>query len=265
MTTSKNVLVTIENGIATITLNRPEQANGLNLETGQELYDICCEVEDEAVRVVILTAKGNYFSVGGDLTFMIAHKKNPSVAVKKLADTFHKVLLRLIRMQKPVIVGVNGMAAGGGFSMAMTGDIVIAKASAKFNLAYTASGLSPDGGSSYFLPRLIGLRKTAQLMLTNQTLSAKEALEWGLLTQAVPDDEFETTLHQMAQKLAKGPTPAFSSVKQLLLASYHNDLETQMDMESQLIAKNLASPHGLEGLNAFLEKRKPNFLNSSLS
>jgi 2-(1,2-epoxy-1,2-dihydrophenyl)acetyl-CoA isomerase len=160
-------------------------------------------------------------------------------------------------MNKPLIVAVNGMAAGAGFSMAVCGDLVLAAESAKFTMAYTAAGLSPDGSASYFLPRLIGMRKTQELMLTNRRLKAEEALEWGLVTQVVADEELAETAMKLAQQLAEGPTLAYGQVKQLLNSSFNNSLETQMELEGRGISAMAASTDGREGIQAFLEKRAP--------
>ncbi len=249
----------IENTVATITLNRPNAANILDMEMGQGLYAACRQVDhDDSIRAVVLTAKGRFFSAGGDLKYM-SNKDNIGAAVKKSADDAHRIISQLHRIEKPLIVGVNGIAAGVGFSIAMCGDMVFAAQSAKFTMAYTAAGLSPDGGSSYILPRLIGIRRTTELMLTNRRLSADEALDWNLINQVVPDDELEATVQKMALTLANGPTQAFATVKKLMLSTFDNSLETQMELEGRAIAASAKSPHGIEGINAFLEKRKPNF------
>ncbi|MEM6318476.1 MAG: enoyl-CoA hydratase-related protein [Bacteroidota bacterium] len=256
----ETILLQKENGVATITLNRPDAANGLNLKMAQELYDASNELDqDNEIRAVILTANGKLFSAGGDLKYMAQNGKELGVALKKMATTAHNAIAQFARMNKPLIVGVNGTAAGIGFSLAMIGDLVIAAESAKFTMAYTAAGLSPDGGSTYLLPRLIGIRKTTELMLTNRRLSAAEALDWGLLNQVVTDDQLATTVQKLATQLANGPTPAFGSVKKLLLSTFHNSLETQMELEGRAIVANATSPHGTEGIHAFLEKRKPKF------
>jgi len=176
-----------------------------------------------------------------------------------MADDLHRATSSFARMEKPFIVAVNGMAAGAGFSIAITGDFVIAAESAKFTMAYTAAGLSPDGSSSYYLPRLVGMRKAMDLMITNRRLTAHEAENWGLINQVVPDDALQTTAMELAQKLAKGPTDAFATVKKLLLCSFDNSLETQMELEGRAISHHAGVTNGKEGVQAFLEKRKPKF------
>ena len=260
MSNFETIILQKENGIATITLNRPNAANGLNLTMAQELYDASNQLDqDDKIRVVILTANGKLFSAGGDLKYMAQNKEEIGATLKKMATTAHNAIAQFARMNKPLIVGVNGTAAGIGFRVAMIGDFVIAAESAKFTMAYTAAGLSPDGSSTYILPRLIGIRRTTELMMTNRRLTASEALDWGLLNQVVPNDQLNTTIHKLATQLANGPTQAFGSVKKLMLSTFDNSLETQMELEGRAIVNNAKSPHGLEGINAFLEKRKPKF------
>ncbi len=162
-------------------------------------------------------------------------------------------------MQAALIVGVNGVAAGAGFSLALIGDIVLAAQSSSFTMAYTRAGLCPDGSSSYFLPRLVGLRKAQELMLANPTLSADEAAGIGLVTRVVPDDELRADAEAAAAQIAAGARLSTAYVKKLLLASAGNDLEAQMALEGQLIEACVTSPDGREGIAAFFEKRKPEF------
>jgi len=162
-------------------------------------------------------------------------------------------------MDAPLVVAVNGMAAGAGMSLAVSGDMVLAGESAKFTMAYTAAGLSPDGSSSYFLPRLIGLRRTQELMLTNRRLSAAEALEWGMVNRVVPDGELLDQAMELAKGFAQGPTLAYGTVKKLLISSFDESLETQLELESRGIAASGRTEDGREGMAAFMEKRAPKF------
>jgi len=162
-------------------------------------------------------------------------------------------------MNAPVIAAVNGTAAGAGFSLALSADLVISVDSAKFVMAYTNAGLSPDGSSSYFLPRRVGDRRARELMLTNRVLSADEALDWGIVNQVVAADDLDETVEKLAAKIAAGPTLAYGQVKSLLNVSFDNGLETQMELESRGIADMARSRDGKEGIQAFLAKRKPTF------
>ena len=256
----KTIELKIDNAIATITFNRPNAANGLNLMMAQELYQVVLDLDhDESVKVVVLLAEGRFFSAGGDIKYMSSNLSNLGPTMKQLADELHRSISILARMPKPFIIGVNGIAAGGGFSISMTADLVIAAQSSKFTMAYTASGLSPDGSSTYFVPRIIGLRRTAELMMTNRQLTAMEALDWGLVNQVVPDVDLKNSVYSLAEKLANGPVDAFATVKKLLQCSFTNSLETQMELEGRAIAESASSRNGIEGISAFLEKRKPIF------
>ncbi|MGB1684835.1 MAG: enoyl-CoA hydratase/isomerase family protein [Pseudomonadales bacterium] len=250
----------IEDGIATITLSRPDAANALDLTMARELSDvaiICDEADD--VRVVVIRGEGKMFCAGGDLSVMGDAGHAAPAVIKQMAGDLHMALSRLNRMDAPVIAAVNGTAAGAGFSIAVATDLAIAVDSAKFTMAYTNAGLSPDGSSSYFLPRRVGDRRARELMLTNRLLSAQEALDWGILNQVVSADEFDDAVAKLAGSLATGPTRAFGRVKQLLTASFDNGLETQMELETRGISDMARSDDGQEGISAFLNKRKPDF------
>lgn len=261
MPSYETILFSITDSIATITLNRPDAANGINPTLARELAEAALECDkDESVRCVILNANGKFFCAGGDLKSVGDEPENAATKIKGMADNLHRATSTFARMEKPIVIAVGGMAAGAGFSIAITGDFVIAAESAKFTMAYTAAGLSPDGSSSYYLPRLIGVRRTTDLMMTNRLLTASEAVEWGLVNQVVPEDELQDATLQLAQKLASGPTDAFAVVKKLLLCSFDNSLETQMELEGRAISERAASVNGREGVQAFLEKRKPMFI-----
>lgn len=247
-------------GIATITLNRPDAANALNLTMARELSDVAIECDESSdIRVVIIRGSGKMFCAGGDLSVMGDAGTNAAAVVKQMAGDLHMGISRLTRMNAPVIAAVNGTAAGAGFSLAVAADLVISVDTARFTMAYTAAGLSPDGSSTFFLPRRVGDRRARELMLTNRMLSAAEALEWGLVNQVVAEDEFDAAVNKLAMTLANGPTRAFGQVKSLLNASFDNGLETQMELESRGIADMARSRDGQEGIQAFLAKRKPEF------
>ncbi|MGH0032014.1 MAG: enoyl-CoA hydratase/isomerase family protein [Myxococcota bacterium] len=250
----------LEAGVATLTLNRPDAANAIHLPLARELMDaaIRCD-EDPAVRAVLLTGTGKMFCAGGDLRSFAEKGDELPAALKELTVYLHAATTRLARMDAPVVVAVNGAAAGAGFSLAVSGDLVLAAESAKFTMAYTAAGLSPDGSSSWYLPRLVGTRRTQELMLTNRRLSAAEAREWGLVTRVVADDALAGEARELAGQLAQGPTRAFGTVKKLLLTSHGEGLETQLEHEARGIAAMAGSADGREGIQAFLEKRAPKF------
>lgn len=179
--------------------------------------------------------------------------------MKGLADDLHRAVSTFARMDAPLVVAVNGVAAGAGLSLAVTGDMVLAAASASFTTAYTRAGLSPDRSSTHYLPRLIGLRRTQELLFTNRRLSAEEAQEWGLVHRVVPDADLADEAEALAQQLAAGPLAAHGAVKRLLLGTVHTGLEEQMELEGRAIAACEMSAEGQEGVAAFVEKRPPVF------
>lgn len=246
--------------VATITLNRPDNANGINPQMGKDLAAVAAYCDDQKeLKVALLCAKGKMFCAGGDLKTFAEFGDEAALRIKTLADDLHRAVSIFSRMSPVFIVAVNGVAAGAGFSLAMAGDLVIACESAKFTMAYTAAGLSPDGGASYLLPRLIGLRATQELMLTNRRLSAVEAKELGLVTRVVSDDALPEEVDGLVKHMANTSATANGTVKQLLLSSFDNSLETQMELEARSIANSVRSQDGQEGIRAFIEKRKPNF------
>lgn len=256
----KTLLFRCENGVAAITLNRPQIANAMSVELMQELLAVAniCD-DDPAIRVVSITGNGKYFSVGGDLKSFYTAEKGAGHSVQEATSFFHAALSRFARMKKPLVIAVNGTAAGAGLSLAILGDYVIAVDSAKFTMSYTRAGLSPDGGATFMLPRMIGLRKSKELMLMNSILSADQALDLGLINEVVEAGQLEEATSRIVDEFAKGPTLAFGSVKQLLMESASASLETQMEREAREIASNARSRDGQEGMAAFLEKRQSVF------
>lgn len=254
--------LTIErmDGIAVVELNRPDAANCLNDVMAAELAMAANAFDsDKHVRAVVLTAGGRFFCAGGDVKSMRGFGDDAAAKVKRLADDTHRAISAFARMKAVLITAVNGVAAGGGFGLALAGDLVLAAEQASFTMAYTKVGLSPDGSSTYFLPRYIGLRRLQELLFTNRVLSAHEALEWNLLTRVVPTADLRNEAIALARELARGPANSHAAIKQLLLTSFQNGLETQMEIEGRLIAEAAGSREGQEGIRAFDEKRSPQF------
>ena len=250
----------VQEGVGLICLNRPDDGNAITLEVARELLDAAgrCDADPE-VRAVVLTGRGKMFCAGGDLKAFAAQGDKISLYMREVTQAFHAAIARFNRMDPPVVAAVNGTAAGGGLSLALAADIVIAAESARFTMAYTKIGLVPDGASTYFLARLVGLRRAKEMVLLNPVLSAAQALEWGLINQVVADDQVLPQALALAQKLAAGPTRSFGEAKRLILAGATDSLEAQMERESQAIAALSISPDGQEGLAAFLDKRAPRF------
>ena len=250
----------VEAGVATLTLNRPQAANAIDMTLGRELMDAVTRSDaDASVRAVLLTGQGKMFSGGGDLASFAKYGDDVGRALRELTGYLHVSVSRLLRHRAPVVVAVNGVAAGGGMSLALAGDLVLAAESARFTMAYTKAGLVPDGGATHVLTRLVGLRRAQELIFTNRLLSAQEALSWGLITRVVPDAELAGEAHKLARTLAEGPTRAFASVKRLLVSSSTESPEAQMELESQAIARAAEESDGKEGIGAFLAKRAPVF------
>jgi 2-(1,2-epoxy-1,2-dihydrophenyl)acetyl-CoA isomerase len=250
----------LKDHVARITLNRPDSGNALDGEMGRELMHAAIRCSEErAVRVVLLGGAGRMFCVGGDLKSFAAQAERLSAHLKELAGMLHLAISRFVRMDAPFIVAVNGAAGGGGMSFVLAADLVFAAESAKFTMAYTRAGLSPDGGSTYFLPRIVGVRRALELALTNRVLSAREALEWGLVTRVVPDAALGAEAQAAATQLASGATRAFGAAKRLLHHSFAESLETQMELEAQAIAEQARGADAREGIAAFIAKRAPRF------
>ncbi|MCV7281445.1 enoyl-CoA hydratase/isomerase family protein [Mycolicibacterium flavescens] len=244
--------------ITRIALNRPDAANGMNGTMTRELADAARRCDTAATKVVVLTGTGRFFCAGGDLKDFAA-APDRGAHVKGVADDLHRAISSFARMNAVLITAVNGTAAGAGFSIAVTGDLVLAAESASFTMAYTRVGLSPDGSASYYLPRLIGITRTKELMLTNRSLSAQAASQWGLVTEVVPDADLAARTDKLAGQIAATAAGSNGGVKALMLATFKNGLEEQMELEGRLIAERANSADGREGVDAFLAKRKAEF------
>jgi len=255
-----SIIFEIKDGIGLIRLNRPEEGNTLTMEMVRELLDVAsrCD-EDPGIRSVVLTGNGKMFCVGGDMKAFAARGEGVSPYIKELTQILHSAISRLNWMDAPVVGAINGTAAGGGFSLALTTDIAIAAESAKFTMAYTKAALTPDASSSYFLARMVGLRRAKEMALLNPVLSARQALEWGLINRVVPDDQVLSTALEIAGRWAKGPTRALGQTKRLILSGATESLESQMERESRAIADMSGSADGREGIAAFVAKRAPTF------
>lgn len=246
--------------VAHLILNRPDRANVINADTARELLTAAIECDENPdIRAVLIRARGPMFCGGGDLKTFVKHGDDLPAYLKETTTYLHGAVSRLTRQSAPVVCAVHGFAAGGGFSLAISGDLVLASQSAKFTMAYTKAGLTPDGSSTYFLPRLVGLRRALDLALTNRVLSAEEAVEWGLASRAVSDDDLVSEAEALASSLAQGATCALGTAKRLLHGGFGESLETQMEMETRAIADSVRTHDGREGIRAFVEKRRPAF------
>ena len=249
-----------DGAVARLFLDRPDAGNAIDLPLAQALAAATADcAEDPAIRCVVLSGTGRFFCVGGDVAAFAAAGDDAPHALKTLADTLHGAILTLLGMRKPLIVLVNGPAAGAGLSLALLGDVVIAARSAHFTAAYTGIGLTPDGGMSWFLPRLIGLRRAQAMILTNQRVTADEAVQIGLITQVVADDDLVSAGDDLAGRLVAAPTAALGATRGLLLAGTTAPLDVHLDSEAATIAAAGAHVESREGVAAFLARRKPDF------
>ncbi len=256
----ETLLFDLLDNVATITLNRPQAANALNAGLARDLAKAAlrCDV-DPAVRAVVITGAGEIFCAGGDLKEFAAQGDELHVHLLDVVADLHTAVSRLRRMGPPVIAAVNGVAAGAGMSLACACDIILAAESARFTMAYTRIGLTPDGSSTYFLPRIVGIKRALEHTLTNRVLSTQEAVDWGIVARAVPNDQLAAEAHDLAAQLAAGPTTALGVAKRLLQDGWTETLETQMEIEGRAIANTARTADAREGIAAFLQKRPPNF------
>jgi 2-(1,2-epoxy-1,2-dihydrophenyl)acetyl-CoA isomerase len=254
------LLIERDGGIAKVTLNRPAAANTIDMTLARELMSaaISCD-EDDSIRCVLLTGSGRFFCAGGDVRSFVAAGDSIGSLLKEMTAYFHMAVARFARMNKPLITAVNGVAAGAGFSLALLGDMVLAARSAQFTSAYSALGLSSDGGLSWLLPRLVGLRRAQELMFTNKTLSAEDALNFGLITRVAEAESVSEDALRLARELANGPTLAYGKLRHLLLRSGESSFESHLEEESRALADLSRTAHGREGVAAFIAKRKPDF------
>ena len=251
----------MRDSVAQITLNRPEAANALNLDLAQELEEVSLRCnEDPDVRAVLLTGAGKLFCAGGDLKSFAAQKPADLPAfLKRVTLYLHTAMNRFARMRAPLVIAVNGSAGGAGLSLICAGDIVFAGESARFTMSYTRIGLTPDGSSTYYLPRIVGMRRAMDLAMTNRALTAREAEAIGIISRVVPDGDVMTEAGKLADELARGATTALGGVKRLLYASSNNTLSEQMELETELIADCARTADAQEGMAAFIGKRPPKF------
>jgi len=258
------VLVAREGAVVTLTLNRPQALNALNRELTVALQERLLAVEkDESVRCVVLGG-GEHFMAGGDLKWFKGLAQGKSAAENRaqfagFIDEAHSIIRCLRRMPKPVVASVRGAVAGFGMSLMMACDLAIAAEGAYFTLAYTLIGVSPDGGSTYALPRIVGDKKAMEIALLGERFDAAAAERLGLVNRVVPKERLEEETASLAKRLAQGPTRVYARTKALLNASLGSSLHAQLDAEAQSFAQSASEPDFAEGLAAFIEKRKPRF------
>jgi len=249
----------IENEVAYVALNRPQVFNSFNREMALKLQAILDDCEtNTAIRAIVLTGNGKAFCAGQDLKEVTDPDKNPGF--KNILEEHYNPIIRRIRaIEKPIIAAVNGVAAGAGANIALACDIVIAHSEASFIQAFSKIGLIPDSGGTFFLPRLIGFQRASALAMLGDKVTAEEAEKMGMIYKAIPSDDFEEYVNNLATKMAKMPTKALGLIKKSLNASLNNSLEDQLMLESKHQIEASQTADYKEGVAAFVEKRKPNF------
>lgn len=254
------VALSIAEGVAHLRLSRPDARNAIDPRWVRE-FDAAIDAAGRApgVRAVLISAAGAAFSVGGDLRHFAGRLDRLPDELGTMIGGYHAALTRLATLPVPVVCAVQGAAAGGGLGLLWCADTVLAADDARLAAGFAALGLSGDGGSSWFLPRLVGMPRAREMILENRVLSAAEALEWGLVSRVVPLDRLEGEALGTAARIAAGPTVAYGEMRRLLLRSFAVDLPDQLDAERQAIMRCGATADAREGIAAFLERRPPSF------
>lgn len=255
-----SVLLERSGPLAQITLNRPAQGNAIDMSMARALAAAALECDtDSSIRCVVLTGSGRLFCAGGDLGTFKDAGAGIAGYLSELAGTLHSALTRFARMQKPLVTLVNGPAAGAGLGLAVAGDVVLAVRSAHFKSAYSSIGLTPDGGMTWVLPRLIGVRKAQDMLLTNRRVDANEAEQIGLVTRVVDDDGLAGEGAKVAGALARSATLALGATRSLILQSFDSSYESHLEREARAIVAASKTSESAEGIAAFLSKRLPDF------
>jgi len=243
-----------------MTLNRPKVFNAIDLEMATELTEQLMSLSaDERMQAVVLTGNGNAFCAGGDLKWMHGFEEGAAAAVRRLVTQFHLAITEIRTMRRPVIAAINGVAAGGGFSLALACDFRVMSENATLRQSYTSKGLSIDGGGTFMLPRLVGLAKALEIAAFDRPIDAHKAQAWGLATQVVGNGEAERAAMKLADELCGRSMNSLAWSKRLLSHSFQTDLASQLEAERAAIVACASHADGLEGLKAFVEKREPHF------
>jgi 2-(1,2-epoxy-1,2-dihydrophenyl)acetyl-CoA isomerase len=257
---AETIKVKLDGQIAEVLLDRPEAFNAFDLDMIERLAaHLITLAADNSIRGVVISGEGKAFCAGGDLKWATGFPKGPSAAFHELAARFHQAILEIRRMSKPVIAAVNGIAAGGGFSLALACDFRVMARSAILRQAYTSNGLCINGGGTFMLPRLIGLARALEIAAFDEPISSEQALAWGLATKVVQDGRALEEAVNTARELAKRSLNSFGWAKQLLTDSFNTAFEAHIEREREGLSSCASHPDGKEGLHAFVEKRKPLF------
>ncbi|MEO8113923.1 MAG: enoyl-CoA hydratase-related protein [Phenylobacterium sp.] len=254
------MLVRREGALAFVTLNRPDAGNSIDAPMALALREAMQALHgDRTVRALVIEGAGKMFCGGGDLASFAREDREAARYVDGLIHDLHAALLLVASFPAPVVSAVHGAAAGAGVGLALAADLVVAGEGSRFVMAYTRSGLTPDGGTSWLLPRLVGLRRALELTLLNPTLTAAEALDLRMITEVVPDADVGRRARELAAQLAAGPTAAYVTARRLLREALQADYAGQLASEAASIVGSFGTEDGLEGVRAFHERRRPSF------
>lgn len=245
-------------GIARITLNRPQYFNAFDIEMIKMLAEnLTGFARNRDVGGIVITGEGKAFCAGGDLRAVAGLGRPYGDAFHELAAVYHQAILEIHRMPKPVVAAINGLAAGGGFSLALACDFRVMASSAQLRQAYTSNGLSIDGGGTFTLPRLVGMAKALEIAAFDPLISAEQALSWGLVTEVVDDGNTTTKAHLLAETILRGSLSSFAASKELISDAFNTSFEAQLEKERRHLSSCADHPNGHEGIEAFIKKRKP--------
>jgi 2-(1,2-epoxy-1,2-dihydrophenyl)acetyl-CoA isomerase len=257
---SELILINQLDTVAEISLNRPEAYNAFNYELASQLANQLTILAVKAdVKGVVITGKGKAFCAGGDLKWALGYPARPAAAFHALASQFHLAVLEVRRMKKPVVAAINGVAAGGGFSLALACDFRVMEESAVLRQAYTSNGLCIDGGGTFTLPRLVGYSRALEIAAFDEPIPADRALAWGLVTKVVEDGQALAEATAMARLLARRSLNSYAWTKKLITDAFSTSFESQLELERNALEACADHPDGREGLAAFTEKRKPKY------
>jgi len=257
----RTVLLDFEDGVATLRLNRPDKGNAIDERMAGDLAEAATQIAERTdVRAVLITGNGPNFTVGGDLGLFAgtAREQLPN-RLRRMIDDYHLAIERLTGIDAPVVAAVRGGAGGGGLGLMYIADIVVAAEDARFALGYGALGLTADGGNTWFLPRMVGMRRAQELFLLNRRITAQEAFTFGLVSRLAPDNQVESEAASLAAKLAAGPTRAFGAVRRMLRQSFDTGLSDQLMAERDSIVVASITNDAQEGIAAFVARRRPQF------
>lgn len=250
----------IRENIAVLTLNRPKAFNSFDQEmVGPLTENLVSMTKDRDISGVVIAGAGKAFCAGGNLKWLSQYKKRRVEPFHTLAALFHQGILEIRQMPKPVVAAINGLAAGGGFSLALACDFRVMETTATLLQGYTSNGLSIDGGGTFTLPRIVGLARAMEIVAFDKPISPEQALSWGLVTQVVEEGKALERAIEMIREILKRPLSSFAASKKLFNESFQTPLEVELEKEREALGRCAEHPNGIEGITAFLEKRKPHY------